>query len=152
VDFMGALKLLANRAGVELEQRNFTERNSHMRLYEAVEAARLFFVDQLARDADAQAYVTKRGITPETAKTFSLGCAPNDWRQLFDHLSGKGFSVAEMLAAGLIKQKDAGGASGSQPYDVFRNRIMFPVFDSSGRTVAFSGRLLGPESEVAPKY
>lgn len=153
VDFMGALKILAERAGVELEQKNFAEKNPNARLYDVVRAAQDFFIAQLGKHADAQAYVAKRGITPETVKNFAIGFAPDDWRQLFDHLGTKGFSVDEMLAAGLIKRKEGtdGGAS-SQPYDVFRNRIMFPVFDSSGRTVAFSGRLLGPESDHAPKY
>lgn len=157
IDFMGALKLLAERAGVTIEQKAFVEKNPHTRLYEIVEAAQTFFVEQLAKHTEAQAYVAQRGITPETAKHFALGLAPDPsadgWRRLFDHLGTKGFSVDEMLAAGLVKRKEGtdGGAS-SQPYDVFRNRIMFPVFDSSGRTVAFSGRLLGAESEMAPKY
>lgn len=153
VDFMGALKILAERAGVELEQKNFAEKNPNARLYDVVRAAQDFFVVQLGKHADAQAYVAKRGITPDTIKQFAIGFAPDDWRQLFDHLGTKGFRVDEMLAAGLVKRKEGtdGGAS-SQPYDVFRNRIMFPVFDSSGRTVAFSGRLLGPEGDHAPKY
>lgn len=152
VDFMGALTMLAERAGVEIDRGVVAEKNPNAGLYDIVENARHFFVDQLEKNQEAQAYVTSRGILPETVKIFSIGYAPADWRQLYDHLTRAGFREGDMLAAGLIKRKEGSEGSGSHPYDVFRSRIMFPVYDSSGRAVAFAGRLVGKEDEHAPKY
>lgn len=152
VDFMGALKMLAERAGVEIERSVPSEKNPNAGLYDIVENARHFFVDQLEKNPDAQAYVASRGILPETVKTFSIGYASAEWRLLYDHLTRAGFKESDMLAAGLIKRKEGNEGAGGHPYDVFRSRIMFPVYDSSGRAVAFAGRLVGKEDEHAPKY
>ncbi len=146
VDFRGALKSLAARAGVELKRSDRAGETRKERLYAAVEAATDFFEAELSKNPTAHEYVLSRGITDKTIHSFRIGYAPSDWRSLRTYLEGKGFSTDELLFAGLVKRNEKGDA-----YDVFRGRIMFPIADSSGRIVAFSGRTLD-EKENPPKY
>ncbi len=153
VDFMGALKMLATRAGVTLDPTKIGRPDPNARIYAAVEEAVRFFESNLTNAPVAKQYVLDRGITEATIKSFSLGWAQGEWRTLFDHLTRKGFTPREIMLAGLAKQKvDEQRGAGSHPYDVFRERIMFPIFDASGRPVAFSGRILGKGDEHTPKY
>lgn len=153
VDFMGALKMLAERAGVAIDRSSIGRPDPNARIYNALEAAVAFFEENLSRTPTAKTYLTGRGITEATTKLFSLGWAEGAWRALFDHLARLGFTQHEIMRAGLAKQKaDEKGGEGSQPYDVFRERIMFPIFDASGRPVAFSGRIMGKGDEHTPKY
>ena len=146
VDFRGALKSLAARAGVELKRSDRAGETRKERLYAAVEATTDFFEAELSKNPTAHEYVLSRGITDKTIHSFRIGYAPSDWRSLRTYLEGKGFSTDELLSAGLVKRNEKGDA-----YDVFRGRIMFPIADSSGRIVAFSGRTLD-EKENPPKY
>jgi DNA primase len=146
VDFRGALKTLAERAGVELKKRDRTDDTRKERLYAAIEAAADFFQAELVKDPIAHSYVTSRGITDKTMHAFRIGYAPLEWRMLRNHLEAKKFNTDELVAAGLLKRNEKGDA-----YDVFRGRVMFPIADSSGRIVAFSGRTLD-EKENPPKY
>jgi len=148
VDFKGALKMLADKAGVEVVyssgERDHTDERD--RLYEALETATLFYMKQM--DDAARTYVHGRGIDDTTIKQFRLGFAGNEWSALADHLRAKKFSEKEILDAGLAKKNERAGLT-----DKFRNRIMFPIRDSAGRVVAFSGRSFGPHaSPEAPKY
>jgi DNA primase len=147
-DFRGALKTLAARAGVELKKENPKERDARERLYDAMEEAALFFEANLAKETAALAYLERRGVVSATIKEFRIGYAPGEWRSLSAHLRAKGYALPEVLAAGLAKRTEKPGA---EPYDVFRGRIMFPIADSSGRVVAFSGRIF-PDDPNAPKY
>ena len=94
-------------------------------------------------------YLIKRGLTKETIEQWRLGYAPNEWRNLATYLRSKKVSDAEMLKVGLVKQSDKAREDGI--YDVFRGRIVFPIFDSSGRVIAFSARIFD-EVPDAPKY
>jgi DNA primase len=153
VDFMGALKMLAIRAGVTLDPAKIGRPDPNARIYAAIEEAVTFFESNLVNAPVAKQYILDRGITESTIKAFSLGWAQGEWRTLYDHLTRKGFTPREIMLAGLAKQKmDEGGGAGSHPYDVFRERIMFPIFDASGRPVAFSGRILDKGDEHTPKY
>ncbi|MBM3272354.1 DNA primase [Candidatus Kaiserbacteria bacterium] len=148
LDFKGALKVLADRAGVEIvyERGNAGEKDAKERLFSLMEAATLFYQSRF--DADARAYLNGRGISDDTIKSFRLGLAGNGWSDASDYLRGKGFSDTELVDAGLSKKGERGGL-----LDKFRNRIMFPIADSAGRIVAFSGRSFGPHaSPEAPKY
>ena len=138
LDFVGALKVLALRAGVELVRENPQVKNEKDRLYRVLEVATGFFEKKLAEDAEAKEYLAKRGVKGETIKTWRLGFAPDSWRALHDELIKQGFNTTEMQNAGLVKksEKDSGF------YDTFRGRVMFPIFDSSDRVIGFSGRLL----------
>ena len=149
VDFKGALRVLAERAGVPLSHFRKEESDSRDRLFAVLEEATQFFEKELGARADARAYLASRGLLPKTSGVWRVGFAPDEWRALRARLAAKGFSDTEMFRAGLIKQSvEKKGES----YDVFRNRIMFPIFDSAGRVIAFSGRIMGKESEGVPKY
>jgi len=149
LDFMGALKLLAERAGVVLEQTNIKEKGESDRLREIMEMTTLFFIENLSKKKRAVEYLLKRGLSKETITSFRIGYAPNEWRNLATNLRSKHVTDLEMEKAGLVKKSDKGREDGI--YDVFRGRIMFPIFDSSGRVIAFSGRIFDDVPD-APKY
>ena len=140
VDFKGALKILAEKAGVTIEYSGSSrERSSRTeRLREVMSRACEWYAGKLA-GSPAEAYAKRRGLTDETISAWRLGFAPEAWRALLEALTAEGFTVSEMLAAGLIKEAD--GKQGTY-YDRFRNRLMFPICDSAGRVVAFTGRTL----------
>jgi DNA primase len=148
LDFMGALKLLAQRAGVELEKENPEVRSEREKLFAVMEEATKFFQAGLKKEPKAQEYLTKRGLKESTIQEWRLGYVPDVWRSLYDHLLKKGFKAEEMTKAGLVKKSDKAEAGF---YDVFRSRIMFPIYDTSGRVIAFSGRIFGNDEETA-KY
>lgn len=142
VDFKGALKILADRAGIPLTQQN-TKVEPTDSVYEALESATKKYQDILARTPEAVEYLTKRGVTQKTIEEFRLGYAPTEWRNLSAALDEKSQGFYER--AGLIKKTEKGY------YDRFRGRIIFPMMDSSGRVVAFSGRMF-PDTPEGPKY
>jgi DNA primase len=151
VDFKESLRVLAEKANVELTPVNPAVRDERDQLYAVLEAATAFFEQSLLHNVEASAYLKRRGVTEETIKKWRIGYAPGPptggWREVKTHLMALGFSEALLRKAGLVKQPDAGKDS----FDVFRDRVMFPLFDQSGRVVAFSGRILTPD-EKAPKY
>jgi len=147
VDFKGALKILAEKAGVELVPEDPKKRNEREAGYALLEEATKFFFKVREDTPNATKYVTDRGVTGETLHAWRIGYAPDEWRALRSHLLEKKFTDEQIFKAGLIKKADGG----KEPYDVFRDRIMFPIADSSGRVVAFSGRALKKDDEV-PKY
>jgi len=151
VDFKGALKILAERAGVELVEQDPQKKNERDRLFDVLEAVTVFYTDYLVNKTLALEYLTNRGVKSQTLAKWRIGYAPgpdnHGWREAKQYLVSKSFSVKEITNAGLIK----GGDVGKEPYDVFRDRIMFPICDASGRVVGFSGRILSKDSE-APKY
>jgi DNA primase len=148
LDFKGALKLLANRAGVPLDsyskedQKNQSEKD---RLLQAMEESALYFSNNLQASGDALSYLKSRGLEEKSIKDFRIGFAPLDWRLLYSYLQKKGFSDKEIELAGLAKKSEKG------MYDRFRGRIMFPIADSSGRVIAFSGRIFTDDGKSA-KY
>ena len=151
VDFKGALKILAEKAGVELVPEDPKKRSERDRLYVIMEEATKFYVKALEKELAAEKYLKERGVSGETVTKWRIGFAPGPlrfgWRELKDFLNKAGYKNEELYKAGLIK--DAG--SGKEPFDVFRDRVMFPLFDASGKVVAFSGRILHP-NDKAPKY
>ena len=150
VDFKEALKILAGKAGVELTPVSPQKKTERDRMYAVLEEATDFFEHSLVAGSSPRDYIEKRGVTLTTSMAWRLGYAPgsdNIWRTTKDHLIKKGFTENELLKAGLIKTSQKGRES----YDVFRNRVMFPIFDQSGRVVAFSGRTLESGPDV-PKY
>src|SRR5581483_351044 len=99
----------------------------------------------LGNETDAYAYATSRGLTPETIAAWNLGLAPDGWRSLLETLTNEGFTIPELTAAGLIKEADEKRGTF---YDRFRNRLMFPIRDAAGRTVAFTGRALSKDEQA----
>lgn len=151
VDFKEALKILADKAGVELVKEDPKKKSEREHLYSALEKATLFYQTKLPLENTAVKYLEDRGVSQETISEWRIGYAPgppnHGWRDLRVHLKDNGLTDEESLKAGLIKGTD----SGKEPFDVFRDRIVFPMAEPSGKIVAFSGRILTP-SEKAPKY
>lgn len=147
LDFKGAMKVLAEKAGVEIEYHagGGKEKEKNERLREAMARAEAFYARNLDENGEAYTYALSRGLTKETIKNWNLGFAPDDWRKLLEELAVAGFTTKEMLDAGLIKEAD--GKPGTY-YDRFRNRLMFPIRDSAGRTVAFTGRALAKDDQA----
>ena len=139
LDFIGALRVLAQRANVTLTKIDPKVRSEYARLYLCLEKATRFYEQKLQDTPEAKTYLDGRGLLPETIKTWRIGFAPNDWRQLFDHLQKEGFTPDEMGKVGLIKRSEQ---DRSRFYDAFRGRVMFPIRDSASRVIAFSARIL----------
>lgn len=140
VEFGEALRLLAQRAGVSLDdRRDPQEEERHQRLLQANEAAAAYFHNALLHSRPGEAarsYLASRGLDADTIEAFQLGYSPDSWDALKSHLAERGFSGEELLAAGLLVEGERGG------YDRFRGRLMFPIRDERGRVVGFGGRQL----------
>jgi DNA primase len=153
LSFLEAVRSLAERVGVEIPDRD--ERQAQVdpndRYYEANAFAAEWFRRQLADErtgAEARAYLTRRGITPEAVERFGLGWAPPAWGQLRDAARAHGIPDELLLSLGLVKEP----RTGRDPYDAFRGRLVFPIEDASGRVIAFGGRVIGEVEEHVPKY
>lgn len=149
LDFKGALKMLADKAGVAIVYEKREKKDERDQLYDLLEAATIFFQSNLSDEHPARTYLAKRGLTNETIKSFRIGWAPDDWRALTEHLRGRGYTDGQIENAGLAKYPDKAGAS-RELYDRFRSRIVFPMADTAGRIVAFSGRIFS-ESGTPPE-
>ncbi len=160
LDFKGALKLLADRAGVPLEAYTKESKEAESekeKLYRIMNDAALFFEKNLKEKKEVLDYLKGRGLNDDSVKNFQIGFAKDDWRELYSFLNGKGWDDKIVELAGLAKRSEKGF------YDRFRGRVMFPIMDSSGRVIAFSGRLFvddgksakylnSPETPIFSKY
>ena len=146
LSFQEAVEKLAHDAGIDLPKDSSIsvaqERQRHS-LLDVLEAAARFFEAQLADRAGtaARGYLETRGVSAQTVSTFRLGFAPDSFSALHTHLKSQGVSEDVMVAAGLAKKRREGAGI----YDVFRNRVMFPILDRSGRVIAFGGRALAAD-------
>jgi len=148
LDFKGALQVLANKAGVELKNFRMEEKPEKKdKLFEIMERATKFYEEELKKNKKVLEYLRKRGLSQTSILRWQLGFAPDGWRNIHDYLIEKGFSKEDLLLAGLIKKVP----NQIKYYDTFRNRVMFPISDSTGRVIAFSGRAL-KEDDKTPKY
>ena len=156
-----SVEKLARDYGLELPKSSPEEARQYKRrttLIDWVEKACLFYEDQLRKPAGAEAreYLQKRGFGPEAWKRHRMGFAPDGWRMLFDLLTKEGATAEELIEAGLVVQPEEGadGQSGKgksrQPWDRFRNRVIFPITDTGNRVIAFGARTLDPDGK--PKY
>lgn len=148
VEFIEALKRLAQRAGVALpERRPARDDDRYQRLLQANEAAARFFRDILASPEGeaARGYLTKRGVEPEAIEAFDLGLAPNRWDALKRHLAGQGYAEDDLVAAGLLTRLEDG-----RTRDMFRGRLMFPIRDAGARLAGFGGRALPGKDRALP--
>ena len=146
--FRDAVALLAKRAGMEMPDDDTPQelRSYRTRLLALNKEAARYFYENLSKPQGEAGleYINKRGISAAMVKRFGLGVAPEGWSNLTDAMLDKGYSLRELLDAGLAKKGKKGGA-----YDTFRNRLIFPVIDVRGSVIGFSGRILG---EGEPKY
>lgn len=143
-----AVRFLAKRAGMEVPEEDGDREASRRRqrlLDLNRDAARFYY--QLLQQKEGRAvqeYLDRRQIRKATAVNFGMGASPNAWDGLLNAMLKKGYTKAEMLAAGLIVQNKNGGF-----YDKFRNRLMLPVVDTRGDVVAFGSRVI---DNSEPKY
>lgn len=149
VEFMEAVEILAREAGMPMPKRDARAQqkaDKRTQLAEVMDMAVQFFRLQMSRGVagDARTYLHKRGLGPQTQDRFEIGFAPEGWQNLWDHLRGKGVAEDLILGAGLAKPSN----KGKKPYDVFRNRIMFPIRDPRGRCIAFGGRAMDPNDNA----
>lgn len=146
-DFFGSLKLLAERAGVVLESRREEKGDDKKNLYfEILEEATNFFEAGIEKSPEARSYLLSRGLSDASIKSFRIGYVKDEWRSLSDYLKNKGYNIEDIETVGLVKKSTSGF------YDRFRSRIMFPISDSSGRVIAFSGRIFGKDDKEEAKY
>jgi DNA primase len=153
LDFVGAVERLAARAGIQLryDDASFTkERQRRQRLHDAVEAAITFYHERLLRSDDggrARQYLRSRSFDGEAARRFKLGYSPNEFDALSRHLQQTTkLSRDDLVAANLAFVNRL-----QKLQDVFRNRLMFPIWDGRGDAVGFGARILDPD-ERGPKY
>lgn len=137
IDFLGALKELASRAGVTLTFDGKNDKGERDSLRYALELSALFYEELLKRKTEARDYLRDRGLTDETIIKYRLGYAPMGWRHLTEALTKRGVKEETLEKVGLSIK----GAKNGELYDRFRGRIMFPLIDPSGSVVGFTGRL-----------
>lgn len=147
LDYIDAVKFLADRAGLQMPQDGFDDSLSkkRRRVLEANRAAARYFHSVLMSEEGKKGldYFIKRGLSKHTIKKFGLGFAPDKWDGLLKQLKSEGFTVSEMMDAGLIRKGER------NYYDNFRNRVMTPIIDVRGNVIAFGGRVL---DDSKPKY
>jgi DNA primase len=152
LQFGEAVERLAARAGVELryEAGGYVpgqETGQRRRLVEAHRMAQEFYAERMHADSGriAQAFLAERGFSLDDADKFGTGYSPAAWDELTKHLRGRGFNDDELLRSGLARKTSRGGM-----IDMFRGRLMWPIRDLTGETIAFGARKLNPEDD--PKY
>lgn len=160
VSFPEAVRAVAQKMGIPLPQREFSsphearEAGLRKQLLDVHEAATQYFQQNLQSPEAARAreYMSSRGITPETVKTFRLGYAPESFNDMRDRL-GKFFSEEVLRASGLFSSKERDDGSAGPMYARFRKRLTFPINSEQGKPIAFTARLLDVIDEKSgPKY
>lgn len=149
MSFMEAVETLAREAGMQMpaaDPKAAERADRRTELARVMEEAVRHYRLQLRTTAGAAAreYLTRRGLSEAARDRFEIGFAPEGWQGLWDHLKAKGIADEMILAAGLAKPSTKGKA----PYDVFRDRIMFPIRDARGRCIAFGGRAMNPSDSA----
>ena len=151
LDYIEAVKAVAQMAGVSMPEDGYDDTLSkqRLRLLSANREAARFYHECLMKPQNRSAldYFLKRGLDINTIRRFGLGYAPNDWRELINHLKAKGFTEQELVHANLARRSDKNGRANY--YDNFRNRVMFPIIDLRGNVIAFGGRVM---DDSKPKY
>ncbi|MCC8073542.1 MAG: DNA primase [Clostridiales bacterium] len=148
LDYLDAVKLLAQRAGMQMPQDGFDDSisKSRRRILEINRESAKFYHNYMMSEQGKAGldYYLNRGLTMKTIKHFGLGYAPNEWDSLLKYLKEKGYTVSEMVDAGVVKH-----SKNNHYYDMFKNRVMTPIIDVRGNVIAFGGRVL---DDSKPKY
>jgi len=168
MDFPETLKLLAARAGVKLTNtfENEVSKSQKNRILEINNAAANFFhrfLLEMSAAKPARDYLERRQLTTETIKNWQIGFITDQWDLLTQYLLKKGFGIDDLVASGLTIKKDPGSATPSVAtpgksasirgcYDRFRGRVMFPIWDTHGQVVGFTGRILVETENSGGKY
>ena len=148
LDFSEAVKLLAQRSGMEVPeygQKDSGYAKRKTRIYEMNRLAANYFYTNLFKGPDKTGlqYFASRKLTPQTIKKYGLGYASDSWNDLTDHLRSKGYTDDEIVDAWLA------GSKNGRTFDMFRKRVMFPIIDLRGNIIGFGGRVL---DDSQPKY
>ncbi len=146
LEFPEALKILADRAGIELKTFSPQKQKEFGILYELNEAAKKFYKKELKKQNGVLEYLKERGLKDETISDFELGFAPGG-ETLTLHLLNLDYDIEDIVRAGLTRKNVKGLF-----WDLFQKRIIFPIMNNLGKTVAFTGRILDDEKTDAPKY
>ncbi len=154
VDFVTAVKILADRAGVEIVYEGGQPEKSGDKdaLYKIHREAAAFYhrlLTEGTEGAEARRYLEERDLPTDLLKEFQVGFAPNEWDGLMKRALKKGYTAEQLEAAGLVVPSDRNGKKSH--YDRFRNRVMFPICDPMGRVIGFSGRIMN-KAEKGAKY
>ena len=149
LDYVEAVKFLADRAGMTMpdEAKNSEASRVKSRVLEINRTAAKYFYDTLTSSPDGEKgrrYFTERKLSAATITKYGLGYAPDDWYRLSNFLRSKGFSEEELITANLCGHGKNGGI-----FDLFRDRVMFPIIDLRGNVIAFGGRIIDGSG---PKY
>ena len=149
LSFRDALELLAQETGVELHGYDDDPgRQTRDRIFDINTAASAYFQEILQHHPaaeSARAYLERRKIDQQIAEQFGIGFALDSWDGLRNHLTRLGYTLQDLLVAGVIKEN----AEGTSTYDAFRGRVVIPIRDRKGRVIGFGGRVL---DDSAPKY
>ncbi|HZV37338.1 MAG TPA: DNA primase, partial [Pseudoxanthomonas sp.] len=147
LEFLDAVEELAKRNGMEVprDTRQHNQNDDSRDLYAAMEASAKYFQRQLANSEKARAYLDGRGVDERTRELFGIGYAPEGYSALKDALGTDPRRLTLLERGGMFSRNDRGHV-----YDKFRDRVMFPIADRRGRTIAFGGRVL--EKDDGPKY
>jgi DNA primase catalytic core len=150
--YVEAVKELAQQAGIPLPKQDDFSAAREKKIedsYEVLEMAAKWFEDNLNSSTGLQArlYLKERGLSDETIKKFRLGYAPDEWESLKNYIKNNKVDEDIILANGLITTNE----DGSKKYDRFRGRVMFPIFNNTGKVIAFGGRIM-KKDEKAAKY
>lgn len=146
INFVEAVKLLAKKAGIDVPEFKSEAPSHTTRYYKIMEEAVNFYEKYLFTNEGklAWSYLAKRGLSSAEIKKFRIGFSPSQWDLLYRFLKGKGVAEKDMEVLGLITRKGKGSY-----YDWFRERVIFPIMNETGKIVAFGGRTM---KEVEPKY
>lgn len=154
LSFTEAIRQLGSRYGIDVPEDKAPEQDEHYRLkegiYHALKFAGKFFHDQLVKTSEGQsalAYLENRGLLRSTIRSYGLGYSPDSFDSLLREASHQQVKEEYLYEAGLIKY----GRNGESAFDVFRNRLMFPIFNASGRIIGFGGRVLADSKGNTPK-
>lgn len=148
LEFMEALEVLSRKAGLSLDNLVPAKGTKGLKevILEANTLAMRFFKSALQQSSEARDYLKTRGLSEEAIEAFSVGYAPSGGEALLKHLRSKGLKDADILKAGLVKKTTEG-----RLLDLFRHRIIFPIFNPKAEVVGFGGRVLSSE-QLGPKY
>jgi len=149
LDFVDAIETLAAEYHVEVPREDAPAGTSQAKddkqpLFDVLEQASHLYQQQLRNSERAIEYLKQRGLSGEIARRYKLGYAPDGWNFLLDNMGSNASNIKHLKAAGMLVEK-----SPSKRYDRFRDRIMFPILDRRGRTIAFGGRII---DDGEPKY
>ena len=149
ISFVEAIEELSRKYNITMSKvvrKNVESRSEYNMYYEILSKVENYYVDNLINNKEATKYIENRGFTEEDIKKYNIGFSSNQWDDLYNFLTKEGYEEKELIELGLIKKNENGNI-----FDVFRNRIMFPIVNSYSKTIGFGGRII-ENNENAPKY